>query len=191
MPRPASPPTPPPRPWRRSPSWPSAGLGFTRFSNLQGAGALTDVMMVVVLLAVPGITLLIFLQRRARFAEDGRSVFPPGREGGIVPSRDRGALCSKTRLTVSAPLHLSPGSARHRHFHRLPPGGGQINLLSMPWLWKRCSRPCAAWRRLYRRPSACRNRAMPCWPRCSASRRNRRGGVAAEAGARNVVVCRH
>jgi hypothetical protein len=59
------------------------GLGFTQFRHLQGSGPLTEAMLVVLLLAVPGIALLIFLQKRgAGFAERiaGR-FFPQVKEG--------------------------------------------------------------------------------------------------------------
>src|SRR5580704_4249517 len=40
------------------------GIGFTQFRHLQASGPLTEAMLVVLLLAVPGIALLIFLQKR-------------------------------------------------------------------------------------------------------------------------------
>ena len=46
------------------------GFGFTQFRHLEGSGPLTEAMLAVLLLAVPGIALLIFLQKRgAVFAE--------------------------------------------------------------------------------------------------------------------------
>src|SRR5205085_1036761 len=59
------------------------GLGFTQFRHLQGSGPLTEAMLAVLLLAVPGIALLIFLQKKgAGFAEKIASrFFPQVREG--------------------------------------------------------------------------------------------------------------
>ena len=46
------------------------GMGFTQFRHLQGSGPVTEGMLAVLLLAVPGIALLIFLQKKgASFAE--------------------------------------------------------------------------------------------------------------------------
>src|SRR6202000_1207140 len=59
------------------------GIGFTQFRHLQGSGPLTEAMLAVLLLAVPGIALLIFLQKRgAGFAEKiaGR-LFPQVKQG--------------------------------------------------------------------------------------------------------------
>ena len=70
------------------------GLGFTQFRHLQGGGPLTEAMMAVLLLAVPGIALLIFLQKRgAGFAERmaGR-FFPQVKRRRLVPRRHRRAL---------------------------------------------------------------------------------------------------
>ena len=65
-------------------------------------------MLVVLLLAVPGIALLIFLQKKgAGFAERLAARFFPGRaRRRIVPRRHRGIYDSRSRLAVSAALHL-------------------------------------------------------------------------------------
>ncbi len=84
------------------------GLGVTQFRHLEGSGPLTEAMLVVLLLAVPGIALLIFLQKRgAIFAERlARKFFPQAQAGlsfhqAIVELYD-----SRARLAVSAALHL-------------------------------------------------------------------------------------
>jgi glycosyltransferase 2 family protein len=84
------------------------GWGITRFSHIQGADSLTHWMVAVLLLAVPGIALLVFLQRRgAAFAERmaGR-FFPQIREGLSFRSAIEALYDSKTRLAISAAFHL-------------------------------------------------------------------------------------
>ena len=69
-------------------------MGFTQFRHLPGRGPLTEAMLAVLLLAVPGIALLIFLQKKgAGFAERiaGR-FFPQVKEGVSLPRRHRRAL---------------------------------------------------------------------------------------------------
>ena len=109
------------------------GWGVTRFSNIQGASDLTRWMIVVLLAAVPGITLLIFLQRRgAAFAERmaGR-FFPQVREGGSFRAAMEALYESKTRLTLSALWHLiawvGGGIGTFIAFHLV---GGNISLLN-------------------------------------------------------------
>jgi putative membrane protein len=85
------------------------GLGLTQFRHLEGSGPLTEAMIMVLLLAVPGIALLIFLQRRgAGFA--GRIAarfFPQGVGEGVSFSAAIADMYdSKTRLAASAGLHL-------------------------------------------------------------------------------------
>jgi putative membrane protein len=84
------------------------GLGFTQFRHMDGSGPLTTAMLAVLLLAVPGIALLIFLQRRgAGFAERIAARFFPQAAGGqsfnaaIAEMYD-----SPSRLAASAALHL-------------------------------------------------------------------------------------
>jgi glycosyltransferase 2 family protein len=60
------------------------GLGFTQFRHLQGSGSVTEGMLAVLLLAVPGIALLIFLQKRgASFAERIAARFFPQMNEGV------------------------------------------------------------------------------------------------------------
>jgi len=84
------------------------GVGFTQFRHLEGSGPVTQAMLAVLLLAVPGIALLIFLQKRgAMFAERlARKFFPQIQAGisfhqAIVELYD-----SRSRLAASAALHL-------------------------------------------------------------------------------------
>lgn len=84
------------------------GIGFTQFRHLQGSGPVAQGMLVVLLLAVPGIALLIFLQRRgASLAERlaGR-FFPQMNEGVSLRAAIEELYDSKTRLTASSALHL-------------------------------------------------------------------------------------
>jgi putative membrane protein len=109
------------------------GWGVTRFSRIQGADSLTRWMVAVLLLAVPCIALLIFLQRRgAAFAERmaGR-FFPQIRDGGSFREAMEALYESKTRLTISAGLHLvawvGGGVGTWIAFHLV---GGNISLLN-------------------------------------------------------------
>jgi putative membrane protein len=84
------------------------GWGLTQFRHLEGSGPVTQAMLAVLLLAVPGIALLIFLQKRgAGFAERmARRFFPQIQSGisfhqAIVELYD-----SRARLAASAALHL-------------------------------------------------------------------------------------
>jgi len=84
------------------------GVGFTQFRHLQGSGPVTQGMLAVLLLAVPAIALLIFLQRKgAGLAERmaGR-FFPQVKEGGSFRAAIEELYDSKTRLTMSASFHL-------------------------------------------------------------------------------------
>ncbi len=84
------------------------GLGFTQFRHLQGSGPLTLWMLAVLLLAVPGIALLIFLQKKgAGFAEKIAARFFPQASGGVSFRAAIEALYdSKSRLALSAAFHL-------------------------------------------------------------------------------------
>ena len=79
------------------------GLGITQFRHLEGSGPLTEAMLAVLLLAVPGIALLthVLLYIVVAFdfpAEEGRGVcrahrgalFPPGARRRVGPCRHRG-----------------------------------------------------------------------------------------------------
>ncbi len=84
------------------------GWGFTQFQHLQGSGPLTEAMIAVLLLAIPGITLLIFLQKKgAGFAEKiAARFFPQVREGVSFRAAIEDLYDSPSRLAASAALHL-------------------------------------------------------------------------------------
>jgi putative membrane protein len=84
------------------------GWGFTQFQHLQGSGPLTEVMIAVLLLAIPGIALLIFLQKKgAGFAEKiAARFFPQVREGVSFRAAIEDLYDSPSRLAASAALHL-------------------------------------------------------------------------------------
>lgn len=108
------------------------GVGITRFGHMQGAEPVTRWMIAVLLLAVPAIALLIFLQKKgAGFAERiAARFFPLAKEG--IGFRDAiGQLYdSKTRLAISSSLHLlswvSAGVITWLSFRLV---GGHISLL--------------------------------------------------------------
>jgi len=84
------------------------GLGFTQFRHLQGSGPVTDGMLVVLLLAMPGIALLIFLQKKgASFAERiAARFFPKAKEGVSFRAAIEELYESRSRLAASSALHL-------------------------------------------------------------------------------------
>jgi glycosyltransferase 2 family protein len=84
------------------------GLGFTQFRHLQGSGPVTEGMLVVLLLAVPGIALLIFLQKKgASFAERiAARFFPLVNEGVSFRAAIEELYDSRSRLAVSSAFHL-------------------------------------------------------------------------------------
>jgi len=84
------------------------GVGFTQFRHLEGSGPLTEAMLAVLLLAVPGIALLIFLQKKgAGFAEKlAARFFPQAREGVSFHAAIVELYDSRSRLAASAALHL-------------------------------------------------------------------------------------
>lgn len=84
------------------------GWGFTQFRHLQGSGPVTEAMLAVLLLAVPGIALLIFLQKRgARFAERlARRFFPQIQASVPFHQAIEELYDSRTRLAASSALHL-------------------------------------------------------------------------------------
>ena len=84
------------------------GVGVTQFRHLQNGDTLTLWMTAVLLLAVPGIALLIFLQKKgAAFAEKlaGR-FFPQLREGASFHAAIVELYDAPGRLASSAALHL-------------------------------------------------------------------------------------
>ncbi len=84
------------------------GWGLTQFRHLQGSGPVTEAMLAVLLLAVPGIALLIFLQKRgAIFAERmARRFFPQVQAGVSFHQAIEELYASRARLAASAALHL-------------------------------------------------------------------------------------
>jgi glycosyltransferase 2 family protein len=109
------------------------GLGVTQFRHLNGSGPLTEAMLAVLLLAVPGIALLIFLQKKgAVFAEKiAARFFPQAREGVSFRAAIEELYDSRSRLAMSAALHLiawiGAGGGTFIAFRLV---GGQINLLN-------------------------------------------------------------
>jgi putative membrane protein len=84
------------------------GIGFTQFRHLQGSGPVTEGMLAVLLLAVPGIALLIFLQKKgASFAERvAAHFFPQVKEGVSFRAAIEELYDSRSRLAVSSAFHL-------------------------------------------------------------------------------------
>jgi putative membrane protein len=109
------------------------GLGVTQFSHLEGSGPLTEAMLAVLLLAVPGIALLIFLQKKgAGFAEKiAARFFPQAREGVSFRAAIEELYDSRSRLAGSAALHLiawvGAGGGTFIAFRLV---GGHISLLN-------------------------------------------------------------
>jgi putative membrane protein len=109
------------------------GVGFAQFRHLQGSGPVTEAMLAVLLLAVPGIALLIFLQKRgASFAEKiAARFFPRARSGVSFREAIEELYDSRTRLAASSALHLlawvGAGGGTYIAFRLV---GGHINLLN-------------------------------------------------------------
>jgi putative membrane protein len=109
------------------------GLGFTQFRHLSGSGPLTQAMLAVLLLAVPGIALLIFLQKKgAGFAERiAARFFPQAQEGVSFRAAIEELYDSRTRLAASSAFHLiawvGAGGGTFIAFRLV---GGHINLLN-------------------------------------------------------------
>jgi glycosyltransferase 2 family protein len=84
------------------------GLGFTQFRHLQDAGQVTEGMLAILLLAVPGIALLIFLQKKgASFAERiAARFFPKAKEGLSFRAAIEDLYDSRSRLAASSAFHL-------------------------------------------------------------------------------------
>lgn len=109
------------------------GIGLTQFRNLDGAGPLTLSMIIILLLAVPGIALLIFLQKRgAGFAERiARKFFPQMQQGVSFHQAIVELYSSPSRLAASAGWHLvawiGSGVGTFIAFRLV---GGEISLLN-------------------------------------------------------------
>jgi putative membrane protein len=108
------------------------GWGFTRFNHMHGGGPLVTAMIAVLLLAVPGIALLIFLQKRgAGFAQRMAGRFFPQARSGVSFRAAMDALYdSPARLAASAALHLlawiGAGGGTFLAFRLV---GGKVSLL--------------------------------------------------------------
>jgi putative membrane protein len=83
-------------------------VGFAQFRHLPAGGPLTEAMLAVMVLAVPGIALLIFLQKRgAGFAERiAARFFPEAKDGVSFRAAIEELYDSPSRLAASAALHL-------------------------------------------------------------------------------------
>lgn len=108
------------------------GLGFTQFRHLEGSGPVTEGMLAVLLLAIPAIALLIFLQKKgAGLAERMAARFFPLRQGVPFHAAITELYSSKSRLAVSAALHLlawiGAGVGTFISFRLV---GGQISFLN-------------------------------------------------------------
>lgn len=84
------------------------GVGFTQFRHLEGSGPVTESMLAVLLLAVPAIALLIFLQKKgASFAERiAARFFPNVKEGVSFRAAIEELYDSRERLAASSAFHL-------------------------------------------------------------------------------------
>jgi putative membrane protein len=84
------------------------GLGITQFRHLQGSGPLTLAMTAVLLLAVPAIALLVFLQKKgAGFAERiAARFFPQAKQGHSFRAAIDELYDSRLRLAASSAFHL-------------------------------------------------------------------------------------
>ncbi|HKY18448.1 MAG TPA: lysylphosphatidylglycerol synthase domain-containing protein [Rhizomicrobium sp.] len=109
------------------------GMGFTQFRHLEGSGPLIQAMLAVLLLAVPGIALLIVLQKKgAGLAERiaGR-FFPQVKQGVSFHAAMHELYASRSRLAVSAAWHLvawiGAGGGTYIAFRLV---GGEISLLN-------------------------------------------------------------
>lgn len=84
------------------------GMGLTQFRHMEGSGPIVQTMVVMLLLAVPGIALLIFLQKRgAGFAERiAQRFFPNMNQGVSFHDAIVELYNSPSRLAASAAWHL-------------------------------------------------------------------------------------
>jgi len=109
------------------------GMGFTQFRHLQGSAPLTQAMLAVLLLAIPGIALLIFLQKKgASFAERiAARFFPQAGQGVSFRAAIEDLYDSRGRLAISAAWHLiawiGAGGGTYIAFRLV---GGHIGLLN-------------------------------------------------------------
>ena len=109
------------------------GMGFTQFRHLQGSAPLAQAMLAVLLLAIPGIALLIFLQKKgASFAERlAARFFSQAGQGVSFRAAIEDLYDSRSRLAISAAWHLiawiGAGGGTYIAFRLV---GGNISLLN-------------------------------------------------------------
>jgi putative membrane protein len=109
------------------------GWGVTQFRHLSGGDVMTQAMLALLLLAVPGIALLIFLQKKgAVFAERmAARFFPQSLEGFSFHAAIEEMYESKGRLAASSAFHLlawiGAGVGTWISFRLV---GGEISLLN-------------------------------------------------------------
>ena len=109
------------------------GMGLTQFRHLQGSAPLTQAMLAVLLLAIPGIALLIFLQKKgAGFAERiAARFFPQAGQGVSFHAAIEELYDSRGGLAASSAWHLAAwigaGGGTYIAFHLV---GGHIGLLN-------------------------------------------------------------
>ena len=109
------------------------GMGLTQFRHLEGSAPLTQGMLAVLLLAIPGIALLIFLQKKgASFAERiAARFFPQAGQGVSFHAAIEELYDSRSRLAISAAWHLAAwigaGGGTYIAFRLV---GGHISLLN-------------------------------------------------------------
>jgi putative membrane protein len=109
------------------------GWGITQFRHLSGGDVMTQAMFALLLLGVPGIALLIFLQKKgAAFAERmAARFFPQSLEGFSFHAAIEEMYESKGRLAASSAFHLlawiGAGGGTFIAFRLV---GGEISLLN-------------------------------------------------------------
>ena len=123
------------------------GWGITQFRHIRAPATLTRWMIAVLLLAVPGIALLIFLQQRgAGFAERmaGR-FFPQVRKAArSAPRWRRCTNCQDAADAFGVVASDGLDRRRRRHLHRFPPGGRQYQPAERRGAGSVAVAPCAA-----------------------------------------------
>ena len=109
------------------------GLGFTQFRHMENSTTLTWAMALVLVLAAPGIALLILLQKKgASFAENiAARFFPQAQTGVSFRAAIETLYDSRSRLAASAAMHLiswiGAGGGTFIAFRLV---GGQVSLLN-------------------------------------------------------------
>lgn len=109
------------------------GFSYSEFRHFQSANLFSNLLLVALVMAVPGIAVLIFLQKRgATFAERvAARFFPQMREGLGFHAAMLNLYDSRSRLAASAFWHLigwiAAGGGTYLGFHLV---GGHIDLLN-------------------------------------------------------------